>query len=324
MIRLGLCCVFLEVPIRFRTTTAAACARLPKRRALEKLDGLCLENAHALEQAIAYCAAHEIGAFRIGSGFFPLKTHPVFGYRLDDLPNVGELAAACSRCRALAGEQDVRLLFHPDQFVLLGSPRPEVTRASLAEIEYQAEAAGLVGADVINIHGGGGYGDKSAALDRVRRTLDRLSEAARSRLTLENDDRVFTPSDLLPLCRSAGVPLVYDVHHHRCHPDGRSVAETTTEAMATWTREPVFHLSSPRDGWRGTQPRRHADMIRMADFPREWEGLDVTIEVEAKAKEKAVARLRRALQSRAKSAPKGNGSGIQESGVRIQNGEYCS
>lgn len=297
-IRLGLCCVFLEAPIRFRTTTAAVCSRLPKRQALEKLGGLCLENALALERAIVYCAEHGIGAFRIGSGFFPLKTHPGLKYDLDDVPQAEAITEACRRCRDLARLQDVRLTFHPDQFVLLGSPRPDVTRASVAEIEYQAAVAEQVGADVINIHGGGGYGDKAAALGRVQRALADLSERARRRLTFENDDRVFTPSDLLPLCHATGVPLVYDVHHHRCHPDGSSIAETTTAALATWTREPLFHLSSPLGGWQSEQPRRHSDTIRIADFPDEWSALKVTIDIEAKAKEKAVARLRRTLVRR--------------------------
>jgi len=33
----------------------------------------------------------------------------------------------------------------------------------------------------------------------------------------ENDDVTFTPSDPLPICRGPGIPLAYDVHHHRRH-----------------------------------------------------------------------------------------------------------
>ena len=52
----------------------------------------------------------------------------------------------------------------------------------------------------------------------------------RSRLTLENDDKVYTPADLLPVCTEMKVPLVYDVHHHRCLPDGLSVEAATEKA----------------------------------------------------------------------------------------------
>jgi UV DNA damage endonuclease len=38
-------------------------------------------------------------------------------------------------------------------------------------------------------------------------------------MTLENDDRIYTPADLLPVCASMGIPFVYDVHRHLCHHD---------------------------------------------------------------------------------------------------------
>jgi len=51
----------------------------------------------------------------------------------------------------------------------------------------------------INIHGGGAYGDKKSALRRLARQIEKLPDHVRTRLTFENDDRVYTPSDLLPL-----------------------------------------------------------------------------------------------------------------------------
>ena len=179
--------------------------------------------------------------------------------------------------------------------MVLNSPAPEVVTRSLADLEAQAELAELTHADTINIHAGGAYGDKPAALGRFRRALDRLSPRARSRLTLENDDTTYTPTELIPLCRAEGIPLVYDVHHHRCLPDGLTVAEVTAAALLTWDREPLFHLSSPIAGWDGPYRARHHDYIAPDDFPAEWRSLVVTVEIEAKAKELAVLRLQRQL-----------------------------
>jgi UV DNA damage endonuclease len=103
--------------------------------------------------------------------------------------------------------------------------------------------------------------------------------------------------------------LVYDVHHHRCNGDGNSEEETTESAIATWPREPLFHLSSPIDGWHGSARRRHRDFIDVYDFPRCWLDLDLTVEVEAKAKELAVLKLKNQLQKlRGPSRPQSRGS----------------
>jgi UV DNA damage endonuclease len=289
--RLGLCCLFREAPIRFVTTTATALARRTPAQRARRLAELCRANAEALAKAVAYCADHGIGAFRINSQILPLKTHPALGYALDRLPDGAAIQRLFRAAGRLARTRAIRLSFHPDQFVVLNALRPEVLASSRAELDYQTEVAGWVGADVINLHGGGVYGDKAAALDRLQRHLDALPERLRKRITLENDDRLFTPADLLPVCRATGIPLVYDVHHHRCLPDGRDVADLTRAAWRTWDREPLFHLSSPRDGWGGPHPERHHDYIDPADFPREWRHRKLTVDIEAKAKELAIGRL---------------------------------
>lgn len=297
-LRLGLCCQFAAEPIKFRTTTATAMLRLPRRERLERLARLCLANADALLSALRFCASNGIGAFRINSQILPVKTHPEAGYNVAELPDAARIIERFRQGGGFAREHHLRLSFHPDQFVVLNSPNPKTLAHSVAELDYQVEVAEWVGADTVNIHGGGAYGDKAEALRGLRRNIDRLPPAVRSRLTLENDDKVYTPTDLLPVCADTGVPLVYDVHHHRCLRDGLSVAEATEQARQTWKGEPVFHISSPLEGWDGPKPERHHDYIDAADFPSEWLGWPLTVEVEAKAKELAVGRLLEDLRRR--------------------------
>ena len=294
-LRLGLCCKFSEEPIKFRITTATALLRLSRREQLARLAELCAFNAASLLSALHCCAAKRIGSFRISSPICPVKTHPTVGYRIEQLPGAEEIVAQFRRCGEFSRAQGIRTGFHPDQFVVINSPVENVVLRSIADIESQAEIAEWTNADTINIHCGGGYGDKGAALERFRRNLGRLSSRARKRLTVENDDKTFSPGDLLPLCQSEGVPLVYDVHHHRCHPDGLSIEQATDAAIGTWNREPLFHISSPREGWRGPHPERHHDYIDPKDFPSNWLSLLVTIEVEAKAKELALQKLQLSL-----------------------------
>ncbi|MGN6393074.1 MAG: UV DNA damage repair endonuclease UvsE [Gemmatimonadales bacterium] len=299
MIRWGLCCQFLDAPIKFRSATHRYVSTLTANARRDYLAAIALDNARALAAAVRHCHGLGIGAFRINSQVLPLGTHPTSGYTLEQVDRRGEAREVFLEAATLARELDVRLSFHPDQFVVLNSERESVVESSIREVEFQATIAELVGAEVIVLHGGGGAGGVEAAIARLGRAIERLSTRARSRLAVENDDRLFAPADLLPVCERLDLPLVYDVHHHRCNADGLSVADATSRAAATWSgREPYFHISSPRDGWRGLDTRPHADYIDSADVPREWLGMDVTVDVEAKAKERAVVALMAALRRR--------------------------
>lgn len=310
--RLGLCCQFTDQPIAFRTATAAATGRLSRDGARAKLAEILADNAVALAAALRWCDANGVGCFRIGSSVVPLRTHPKAGYVPHLLPGGRGLVQAFRDCGAYAADRGLRVTFHPDQYVVLNSPDPAVVESSVGELEHLAEVAEWVNADVLIVHGGGGYGDKPAALERLAATVAGLDDAVRGRLAVENDERVFCPADLLPLCDAIGLPFVYDVHHHRCGPGGASpvgapldpngpeVAATTAAAVATWgAKEPLFHVSSPLEGWSGPKPNRHHDFIDPADFPTLWDSLPITVEVEAKAKEAAVLKLRDALARRA-------------------------
>jgi UV DNA damage endonuclease len=288
-LRWGLCCQFLDAPIKFRTATHRYVASLGARLARRYLGEIAAHNADALAAAIERCHELGIGAFRVNSQVLPLATHPITGYDLEQLDPSGAIAGAFEWAGALARAYDVRLSLHPDQFVVLNSEREAVVQSAVQELEHQAAIAEMIGADVIVLHAGGAAGGSGAALDRVERGLPLLSERVRERLALENDDRSFTPRSLLPLCHRTGVPLVYDVHHHRCLADGLSVEEATELAFATWEgREPYAHLSSPKGGWTAMNVRAHADYIDPEDFPEVWRTRTMTIDVEAKAKERAV------------------------------------
>jgi len=298
MIRFGLCCIFRKEPIKFRRTTAKYLQAFSRNQQLKHLAEICRHNARALHKALRYCLDHDIKDFRINSHILPLKTHPEIGYRMEDLPFYDQIIRIFKDCGRFCRKHDIRTTFHPDQFILLSSPSSEVVKRSIADLIYQTEVARWVNADVINIHGGGAYRDKSASLSRLRKRIEQLPEAVRSRLTLENDDRVYTPKDLLPVCQDMVIPLVYDVHHHRCFHDGSSVEATTEMAIDTWRREPLFHLSSPKNGWESGNPRNHHDYIDADDFPSCWTNIDITVEVEAKAKELAVLKLKQDLIDR--------------------------
>ena len=53
MVRLGLCCTFLETPIKFRTTTVRHASALDRDHRTAFLNQIALDNVQALRAAIS-------------------------------------------------------------------------------------------------------------------------------------------------------------------------------------------------------------------------------------------------------------------------------
>ena len=117
---------------------------------------------------------------------FPYASHESYGYSLE------YCAPLLAQVGALANRYGHRLTTHPGQFTQLGSPRDSVVRSSVRKLEYHAEMLDRMGIDqdgVMIIHGGGVYGDKAAALARMKNVIQYdLSARVRARLVLENDE----------------------------------------------------------------------------------------------------------------------------------------
>ena len=98
----------------------------------------------------------------------------------------------------------------------------------------------------INIHMGGAFGEKDAALDRWCKNFDRLPDSVKSRITLENDDKgnLYSVKDLHRVSQRLGVPIVFDYHHFKFCTGGLDEAEALHLAASTWGGvRPVTHYS---------------------------------------------------------------------------------
>jgi UV DNA damage endonuclease len=263
----------------------------------------------------------DIRMYRMASALAPYASHPELWQFHDQVRECERELAAVG---ALARERDIRLSTHPGQYAVLNSEREEVLAAAAAEVEVQAallDAMGLGPEAVVVLHVGGTAGGREAALGRFERGLERLSDAARARLVIENDDRAFGAADVLTLSRRTGLRVVFDVLHHRCHdPAGMPETEALARALDTWPAGvvPKVHFSSPRldvterkvrAGRRVERRlvlpplRAHADLVDPIDFERflragaaGGRGFDVMLE--AKAKDVALLRLRAQLSDR--------------------------
>ena len=283
-------------------------------------------SIEALHGVLGYLERHDIRMYRLTASLAPYATHP-------DMPQFHAQVEECRAELAALGEQaraqDLRLSTHPGQYVVLNSEDPAVRDGAIRDLELQAEVLDAMGAGpeaVVVLHVGGAAGGHAAGIDRFLAGFERLSDAARERLVIENDDRTYALSHVLGLHERTGLRVVWDILHHHCNdPDGIPDREALGAALATWPagQTPKIHYSSPKTAmeerrkrvgrrversWVLPQLRAHADMIdpiAFEHFLRDTAaGLDFDVMLEAKAKDLALLRLRAELAQRGlQSAP---------------------
>lgn len=191
--------------------------------------------------------------FRITSELLPLYTHPkVFHmYMRHDVVRLTETMLAL--CGKAARRHGVRLSFHPGQFTVLASDRPDVVQNSIAELEYHAYCAYHMGYGrrfqdfKINIHLSGRLGAVG-----FRAAFSKLSTHCRKMLTVENDEITSSIEDVLTL--SDLCPIVLDIHHHWV---------MTNE----YIRPEDDRVRQVIDSWRGVRPVAHYSVSKPEFVP---------------------------------------------------------
>ena len=255
-----------------------------------------------LRAVLDYLETIDVDMYRMTASLAPYATHP-------DMPQFRGQVEECLDELAELGGRGIRLSTHPGQYVVLNSENERVRALAVDELELQAQvldAMGLGPEAVTVLHVGGAAGGIGAGLDRFMAGFDQLSERARARLVVENDDRSYGLVDVIDLHRRTGVPVVWDILHHHCHdPEGIPDREALELALATWPDgvTPKIHYSSPKTSVEEKdkrivlpQLRAHADLIDPIGFEHFLRdtaaGLEFDVMLEAKAKDLALLRLR--------------------------------
>jgi UV DNA damage endonuclease len=258
--RIGFACKFAEINKKGEISsveglntggTTLAWAKRNNRAAVEqKIIDVAKSNilaTHALVKKVATLEP-ELRMLRITSDMFSFYTHDDY----KDFWHSSDIQSNLARWMAPIGEtarqNNVRLSFHPDQFVVLASDRDEVVNKSIEEFEYHVDMAKFMGygkqfQDIkINVHISGRRGPQG-----IRDVFGRLSPEARNTLTLENEEYTHGLSDCLSL--SDLVPTVLDIHHN-------------------WIREGTYIdcnsdlAKKVIDSWRGVRPTIHYSVSR--------------------------------------------------------------
>jgi UV DNA damage repair endonuclease len=257
--RIGFACKWTDITpkgpvsdplLNNKTTTVAWLKRQTRDVADQKLWELMTHNLEAVRRLVERVGGldRHCRMVRIGSDVLPVYTEPTYSsfYHSSSVRSYCE--REFSQIGQLARDLDVRLSFHPGQFCVLASDRPDVVDRSIEEFEYHADMARWMGYGKtfqdfkINVHIAGRLGP-----DGIRAAYSRLSTEARNCITIENEEMAHGLDDCLTLTDI--LPIVLDIHHH-------------------WVREHQYirpqddRCKRIEDSWRGVRPVIHYSVSR--------------------------------------------------------------
>ncbi len=304
---LGYACInkgFSELPKKQRiTTNRGMIKRTFQEKGLPYVSELALANCRDLLKILQWNAQNNIHFFRMSSGLFPWGSE----YAFEDLPDYEAIAETLYECGLFAAENDIRITTHPDHFNKLTSPKESVILNTIKDLELHGRMFDLLclprsPVAKINIHVGAAYDDKSMALGNFCKNFQRLSEAVKTRLTVENDDKpsLYTTRELYDnIYKSIGIPVVFDYHHHDLHDGGQAEKEALDMALSTWPVDirPVVHYSESRADEHNDpkiKPQAHSDSYVR---PINTYGREMDIMLEAKHKELALFKMRQLMEA---------------------------
>lgn len=263
-------------------------------KGLDYVSELSLQNVEDLKTIVEWNNFKGIKLFRLSSQIFPWMEE----YRFEDLKDFSKIKSLMVEIGQIATKAGQRLTMHPGPYHCLASPSSNVVERTIKGLDKHAEQFDMMefepsNYNKINIHIGGAYGDKEAALDRFCKNFKLLGESTRKRLVVENDDspNEFSVRDLYEgVYKKIGIPVTFDYFHHKFNTGGLTEEEALKLASTTWPEgiTQCCHYSESRRKEKldeSIRPQAHSDIIY--DSINTY-GLNPDIVIEAKLKEQAI------------------------------------
>ena len=289
---LGYACINMSMGKKV-TTNRTMIKSTFNKRGLDYVSELALLNAKDIIKVLEWNRMNGISLFRLSSTIIPWGDH----LDLTQLKDYKEIKFELKKAGDFAKFWNMRINSHPGPFVVLTSPKEEVVKNAIADLELHGMVFDMMGLSKthfnnINIHCNGVYGNKQSAMDRFIQNFKRLSPSVRKRLTVENDDKasMYSVKDLMYIHKHTDIPIVFDYHHHQFCTGGQTEEEALKLAATTWPKgikqevhyseSKALHENNPKE-----KPQAHSVYINK--LPNTY-GLDLDVMVEAKGKELAI------------------------------------
>ena len=259
----------------------------------EKLRNIIEYNLDSLSNAIDFNIENKVKFFRLSSDIIPFASSPVnkINWLKDYKQKLATIGEKIKSSR-------MRVSFHPGQYSVLNSPDPKIVANTIKDLEYHASFLDALGLDFTHkmvLHIGGVYGDKDAALNRFANNFKLLSNSAKNRLIIENDDKSYHTADALKLSKLINVPVVYDNFHNSILTSDPKISDREWIKLCskTWQKKdgkPKIHYSNQMPGaLKGT----HSDNVNIKVFLEFYNSVkDLDIDIMLEVKEKNIAALK--------------------------------
>ncbi len=258
-------------------------------------------NLDHLEKILQYNVKKSLLFFRISSDLVPFASHVVCKFNWQKY-----FVRRFKRLGDFIKKNKIRISMHPDQFVLINSPKEVVVENSVRELAYHCSILDLMGLDSsakIQIHVGGAYGDKPLAMKNFEKNYSTLlSDNIKKRLVIENDDRLYNVNDCLRIHDRTGVPILFDSFHHRCcgNGDGLSLSNAFQMCNQTWRKNdgvPMVDYSEQALGYRKGKHCATIDLNNFRRFVLQTRELNYDLMLEIKDKQISAIKAANALYS---------------------------
>ncbi|WP_147615449.1 UV DNA damage repair endonuclease UvsE [Treponema pectinovorum] len=270
-----------------------------KENADEKtLKDIIESNLACMDKMLDYNIQNSIKMMRITSDIIPFGSHPVNQLKWWEIYKNPLMLLGKK-----AKDNGIRLSMHPGQYTVLNSPNEDVVEKAILDLMYHTrflDSLELAKSSKMILHIGGAYGNKQEALERFAENYKKLDERIKNRLVIENDDKIFTISEVLNLGLALNIPVIYDNLHNKINPSGSESDKFWIKKVSeTWTiedgRQKIHYSEQAKD----KNPGSHSatiDAKTFSQFYKDVDGDKIDIMLEVKDKNLSAVKAINAVQ----------------------------
>lgn len=259
-----------------------------KNASSEKITEITKHNLKVLNNIIDYNIISNIKLFRISSDLVPFGSSEINNVKWWEIFS-DELKCIGSKIKA----SNMRVSVHPGQYTVINSPTDDIVKRSVMDLIYHnriLDGLGMSSEHKMVLHIGGAYGDKKTAIERFVENYKMLDDSIKSRLVIENDDKIYNIQEVLDIGTKLNIPVIFDNLHNeinKANEENYSEKYWIEQCKSTWKKgdgTQKIHYSQQAEN---KKIGSHSDYISINKFMNFYNMLnrnDIDIMLEVKDK----------------------------------------